>query len=100
MSDEPYTLGAWRAKSGKEDELIEAWRELAGFIVSLPNPGGRGLLLQSIDDPQQFYSFGPWPSLEAIQQFRNHPETPKAISKLMNLCHEARPGTFRIAATS
>ena len=59
MSDEIYTLGAWRVKDGKQSEFVEAWKALGSYFRSLPLPPGEGTLLQSIDDPRQFYSFGP-----------------------------------------
>ena len=100
MSAEVYTLGAWRAKRGKESEFIAAWQALGRYVNSLPHPPGKGTLVQSVDDPQQFYSFGPWRTLDDIQEMRSQPETPKEIAKLMDLCEEGRPGTFRVVATA
>jgi hypothetical protein len=60
MSDEVYTLGAWRVKNGRQREFVEAWLALGQYFASLPHPPGKGTLLQSVDDAQQFYSFGPW----------------------------------------
>ncbi len=100
MSDEVYTLGAWRVKDGKQSEFVVAWQELGRYFNRLPHPPGKGTLLQSIDDPQQFYSFGPWGALEDIQEMRDQPETPKAIGALMAFCEEGRPGTFRVIATA
>ena len=100
MSDEVYTLGVWRVKDGKQSEFIAAWQALGRYFTSLPHTLGEGILLQSLDEPQQFYSFGPWQTLDDIQEMRSHPETPKEIGKLMDLCEEGRPGTFRVVATA
>ena len=100
MPDEVYTLGVWRAKQGNESEFVAAWEALGRFFNSLPQPPGKGTLLQSVDDPHQFYSFGPWQAAEDIQAMRDHPDTPAEIGKLMALCEEGRPGTFRVVATS
>lgn len=100
MADEVYTLGVWRVKEGLEREFVEAWKGLGVYFRSLAHPPGRGTLLQSLDDPQQFYSFGPWGSLDDIQEMRSHPDAPKEIGKLMDLCEEGRPGAFRVAATA
>ena len=54
MSDEIYTLGAWRVKDGKQGEFVEAWKALGRYFRSLPHPPGQGTLLQSVDEPQQF----------------------------------------------
>lgn len=99
MSDEVYTLGVWRVKEGQQSEFVETWKELGRFFRGLPNPPGEGTLLQSLDEPQQFYSFGPWRTVEDIQEMRGHPGTAEEMSKLMNLCDEARPGAFRVVAT-
>ena len=99
MSDEVYTLGVWRVKDGKQSEFIEAWKEVGRHFRSLPEPPGEGTLVQGVDDPQQFYSFGPWPSLDAIQAMRSHADTPRVLGKLMDLCEEGKPGTFRLVAT-
>jgi hypothetical protein len=100
MSDEVFTLGAWRVADGRQNEFVAAWQALGVYFNSLPHPPGEGTLLQSIDDPQQFYSFGPWDCLEDIQEMRGQPQTPTEIGKLMALCDEGRPGTFRLIATA
>jgi hypothetical protein len=98
MSDEIYTLGSWRVKQGKQGEFIDAWLGLGRHFRSLSHPPGEGTLLQSVDEPEQFYSFGPWRTLEDIQEMRSRPETPIEIAKLLDLCEEGRPGTFRVVA--
>ncbi|HEX6476439.1 MAG TPA: hypothetical protein VF005_04130 [Acidimicrobiales bacterium] len=100
MSDEVYTLGVWRVKDGNQDEFVAAWQGLGRYFNSLPHPPGKGTLLQSVDDPRQFYSFGPWRSIEDISEMRSRPETPTQIGKLMEFCDEGRPGAFRVVATA
>ena len=100
MSDEIFTLGVWRVKHGRQQEFIAAWRALGGYFHSLPHPPGQGRLVQSVEDPQQFYSFGPWRSLDDIAEMRSRPETAAEIGKLTELCEEGRPGAFRVVATA
>jgi heme-degrading monooxygenase HmoA len=100
VADEIYTLGVWRVKDGRQKEFIAAWQALGRYFHSLPHPPDKGTLVQSVDEPQQFYSFGPWRTLDDIQEMRNRPETPIEIGKLMDLCEEGRPGTFRVVATA
>ncbi|MDP9342000.1 MAG: antibiotic biosynthesis monooxygenase [Actinomycetota bacterium] len=95
---EVYTLGVWRVREGKESEFVEAWRRLGGYFRNLPNPPGPGTLVQSVDDPRLFYSFGPWRSLDDIAMMRSAPDTPGALARLAALCDEAKPGTFRVVA--
>jgi hypothetical protein len=98
--DEYYTLGAWRVLDGKQDEFVAAWRALGRYFNGLPHPPGAGTLLQSIDEDREFYSFGPWRALEDIQEMRSQPETRKEIAKLLALCDEGQPGTYRVVATA
>jgi len=100
VADEIYTVGVWRVQEGKQSEFIEAWQGLGRYFRGLPHPPGKGTLVQSVDEPQQFYSFGPWHTLGDIQEMRTSPGTPKEIGKLMALCEEGRPGTFRVVATA
>lgn len=99
MSDTVYTLGVWRVKDGKQQDFVEAWKDLGRHFSDLPHPPGEGTLLQSLDEPERFYSFGPWRSLDDVEEMRRHPGTPAAIDELVALCDEARPGTFRVVAT-
>ena len=100
MSEAVYTLGVWRTKAGREQEFVSAWLELGRFFRQLERPPGPGMLLQSLDDSQQFYSFGPWGSLEDIAAMRAHPQTGEMIGKLRELCEIATPGGFRVVATA
>ena len=34
MSDEIYTIGAWRVKDGKQAEFVEAWKALGRYFRS------------------------------------------------------------------
>lgn len=96
---QPYTLGMWRVKAGHEEEFVAAWEALGQRFAALPHPPvGAGTLLQAIDDPTLFYSFGPWARLEDIAEMRADPETRTAIGALVALCEEGRPGTFTLRA--
>jgi hypothetical protein len=96
--DEYYTFGVWRAKEGREDELVERWKQVGDAFNELPAPPGTGTLIRSVDDPRLFYSFGPWPSLEAIQAMREFERARVAIGRMQEVCEESRPGTFRVVA--
>jgi len=99
MSEIIYTLGVWRVKPGHEAEFIEAWKALGQIFSQLPDPpNGSGTLIQSLTEPALFYSFGPWPSLEAVQLMRQDPQAQAGIGCLRELCTEATPGSFRLVA--
>jgi hypothetical protein len=98
MESDVYTLGVWKVKRGQEQAFIAAWKALGDYFFSLPKPPGPGTLVQSLEDPTQFYSFGPWRNVEDIQAMRADPRTPEKIGKLVALCEEAKPGAFRVVA--
>jgi hypothetical protein len=98
MEDSIYTLGMWRVKPGRADEFIAAWTDLGDIFGALPDPPGTGTLLQSTAEPDLFYSFGPWRRLEDVAAMRANPEAQAGIGRLVALCEEAAPGSFRVVA--
>jgi heme-degrading monooxygenase HmoA len=93
-----YTHAMWKVKPGREEEFIAAWKAMGDAFLSLPGMTTHGTLIQSTTDPTLFYSFGPWDSLEQIQQMRSDPAAQEAMSRVRELCIEATPGTYRLAA--
>ncbi len=102
MNQRVYTLGAWRVKPGGETAFIAAWKELGAVFLNLPHPppAGSGTLIQSLSDPTQFYSFGPWESLADVQAMRQDASAQTGIARLRALCVEATPGSFQVVATA
>ena len=90
MSAGFYTLAAWHVRAGQEHEFLRIWREeLAPAFLSF-NPSAQGTLIQSLNDPQEFYSFGPWDSLAQMQAARSDPGAQAALAKLVALCDRTR----------
>lgn len=100
MTAQPYTLARWYVAAGREEEFVAAWHELAAFFLSLKAPPRWGTLLRSVEEPRQFYSFGPWPSMETIAAMRAHPGMAGAVAKLTVLCEETELGTYLVAAVA
>lgn len=91
-----YTLASWYIHEGQEAEFLRVWKEeLASAFLGLDS-SANGTLIQSLDDPRLFYSFGPWDSLEKMRMVRADPHVGDAISKLVSLCEDAKPGPFRV----
>ncbi len=96
-----YTLGSWLVKPGQEQAFIQAWKELGAEFARLAHPpSGAGRLVQSMEDPLQFCSFGPWRSVEDVQEMRGNPGAVEAIGRLLALCTVGKPGMFRLVATA
>lgn len=100
MEQQVYTLGVWHVEEARRQEFITAWKELGTIFAALPEPPGKGILIQSTSDPTLFYSFGPWSNLEAIEAMRNDHRAQEGIRKLIDLCTEATPGAFHVVAES
>jgi hypothetical protein len=62
-----WTHGVWTVKPGREEDFVAGWRELVPIGDRL---GGTGTLLRDRERPNVYRSFGPWPDLETIEQFR------------------------------
>ena len=100
MVPHPHTLARWYVAPGQEAAFVAAWNELAAFFLSLPEPPSWGTLLRSIEEPRLFYSFGPWPNLDAIAAMRAHPDASRTMARLTALCETVELGTFRVETTA
>lgn len=95
MKDNFYTLTSWKVKDNNEEEFLDIWkREFAPSFIKL-NPYSTVTLIQSLENPNIYYSFGPWINLEQLQSSRANEKYRAVISKLVSLCTEARPGSFK-----
>jgi heme-degrading monooxygenase HmoA len=67
---EIYTSGSWVVKEGREQEFIDAWRDLAEWTKGEIGGAGNPRLLRDRDNPRRFLSFGPWDDVEAVEAWR------------------------------
>lgn len=101
MSETICTLAVWRVEQGSEAAFVAAWKALGVTFSRLSEPPvGSGTLIRSVTEPTLFYSFGAWPSLEAVQAMREDAQAQARIERLRELCTEATPGSFRLVAES
>lgn len=92
-----WTLVTWRVLDGRENAFIEAWRALGEALAGLDHPPMWGVLLQNHHDSRAFSSFGPWHSFHEIEVMRKDASVQEAFQRLVDCCHEAEGGTFRLA---
>jgi quinol monooxygenase YgiN len=64
-----YTSGKWKVTPGHEDDFVKAWNDLATRTKG-DFSESTATLLRDRDDPTLFISFGPWESIEQIEQWR------------------------------
>jgi quinol monooxygenase YgiN len=82
-----YTSGRWKVAPGKEDDFISAWTELASRTQG-DFPESTAMLLRDRDDPSLFLSFGPWPSVAEIEQWRASETFQSGVGKIRPLLTE------------
>ena len=93
-----WTLGYWKAKPGKADELRDAWQEFASWTSANVAGADEAFLLQDNADPLVFYSFGPWESAEAVGAWRSTPEFQAFARNAGEICEVFPPHSLTEAA--
>jgi len=92
-----YSSGDWHVKPGREQEFVDAWRELAGWSTTEFTPGW-GKLLRNKEDPAHFISVGEWPDEQVIEEWRASDGFKQRISKIRGLLDEVSIRAFDLAA--
>jgi heme-degrading monooxygenase HmoA len=92
-----YTLGIWTVKPGREGDFVRAWVEM-GERTKSDFPDATGTLLRDRSQPNRFISFGPWESLERVDQWRNSDAVKDGVGKMRELLDEFIPHTMDVAA--
>jgi heme-degrading monooxygenase HmoA len=93
-----YTSGDWLVKEGKEDEFVEAWRELAAWTAGEMPGAGWARLLRDREEPRRFLSLGPWDSLESIEAWRGSEGFQSRVRRIRELLEDLRPRTLDAVA--
>jgi heme-degrading monooxygenase HmoA len=93
-----YTHGRWVVKEGQQERFQAAWQELAEWTNANVEGavGGEARLLQDLDDPGLFYSFGPWETLEAIQAWRAADGFQERVGRIRELLDSFEARTLRL----
>lgn len=87
---EVWTLARWVAEPGREDEFVEAWRDLATWTVD-EFPDASGTLLRDRDTPNVFFSFGPWRDLDEAQAWRASDGFRERVARIRELLEGFEP---------
>lgn len=91
-----YTHGRWTVRAGREDEFVALWRGLAEWAATDLSDAAWAVLSRDRDHPNQFVSFGPWPTLEAIDDFRSRPEFAAALAAMRPLLEGVETATLEV----
>lgn len=98
METTVFTHACWQVRAGSEAAFIEAWKNLGQVFSSLPVSPAWGTLIRSAAEPSVFYSFGPWPSAEAVQAMREDSVAREALDAVHRHCIDATPGLYHQVA--
>jgi heme-degrading monooxygenase HmoA len=88
-----YTLGLWVVKSGREEEFISAWQDMA-TRTKADFPDASAVLLRDRDMPNHFVSSGPWDSLEQAQAWRASTPFRDGLANIRELLDSFEPHTM------
>ena len=88
-----FTSGRWKVLPGKEDDFVAAWSALA-TQTKVEFPDSTATLLRDRDDPTLFLSFGPWDSIEQIEQWRASHTFQAGVGKIRPLLDGFSPHTL------
>lgn len=93
----PYTHTTWRVKPGRQDDFVERWRDWADWSHR-QGLEGPALLLRDVDDPHTFVSFGPWPNLAAVRNWRTLGGYQERVARLRETIEDFQPRTLEVVA--
>jgi heme-degrading monooxygenase HmoA len=92
-----FTLGIWTAKEGREDDFVRAWGDLAERTKT-DFPNATATLLRDRQQRNRFVSFGPWESLEQIDQWRASETFQSGVGTIRELIDDFAAHTLDVAA--
>lgn len=84
-------------KPGREQEFVDAWRELAEWSTSQYGPRGWGKLLHDKEDPSRFRSVGEWPDERVVEEWRASDGFTQRLAKIRELLEGMTIRTFDLA---
>jgi len=93
-----YTLGIWLVHPGRENDFVQAWRDLARKTTE-DFPHAKAVLMHDRDVPNRFISTGPWESIEQIEQWRGSAVYKQSVEAMRDLLEHFEPHTLDEAAS-
>ncbi len=95
-----YSIGKWIATSGKSNEFIKAWRGMVDYVVQNSVGGIDFYLVQDIEQPNIYLSFGRWENADMLKMWMESPVFKDYKKQLDALCDDIKikpmKGVFNI----
>lgn len=92
-----YTLGIWLVHPGRENDFVQAWRDLARKTQE-DFPRTQAVLMHDRDVRNRFISTGPWESLEQVEQWRASETYRHGVEVMKEMLEHFEPHTLDEAA--
>lgn len=96
MADAVYTSGRWETKAGREQEFVDAWRELANWSSGNVRGSGTARLLQGIEDRTRFVGFWAFDDDDALGAWLGSPDVRRRLGALRDMVIDEEPGIFEL----
>jgi heme-degrading monooxygenase HmoA len=93
-----YTHHVWVVRSGREEEFVARWKDLAEWTAGNVRGAGTARLLQDMEHPGRFISVAPWESREALAAWRSQLGYQERLGRLRELLETFTPSTLAVRA--
>lgn len=94
---ETYSHTTWRVKQGSEPEFVRRWEEWAKWSHR-QGLGAHARLLQDVECPDVYVSFGPWATLDEVSSWRSMAGYHERVARLREVVVSLEPRTFELVA--
>jgi heme-degrading monooxygenase HmoA len=99
VQGDQYVSGDWRVRAGSEEEFVARWLAFTGWSLENASGAQSFILVQDLQEPRHFVSFGIWADLESVRAWRDTPEFAQLLGRCRELCEEFRAGDYSLAAS-
>jgi len=89
-----WTHGTWTVKPGHEQEFVLAWTSMRDAVTEAFGHVERPTLLRDREHPNVFLSFGPWPDVDHVRQFRGSQQFTQAVAAMGPLLDDFQTRTL------
>jgi quinol monooxygenase YgiN len=93
---QPYAVGHYLVKSGKESAFKSLWENMARETVKHYRITGPVRLLQNPDNPRQYLSYGEWVRPEDIKDWLQQPYYKDFVKQARELCDTVERNTYNV----
>jgi quinol monooxygenase YgiN len=90
-----FTIGHWTVKADMEELFLEKWQKFAQWTLDNHKGAHWVFMVRDQEHKNKFISFGPWESIESIDEWRQSSKFKSFFEEIRVLCDEIQPSTMR-----